>query len=152
MSVLLSRHSRVLSRHSRALRPSKIRVAIFGLLVTAMTAAGVVVAAPASAASCYDPGHYCHYSYVKVYDRSCPSGQYPTAHPTGATASYATYYGRSGSVMTWLVTIDAYYGSYQTATFARECRYNYPLNYLASSWGASVKVYFNPPYATYTAW
>jgi hypothetical protein len=131
---------------------SKGRGVVVGLLVSVLATAGVVAAAPASAAGCYDPGHYCHVSYVQVYDRACPSGQYPTARPTGTTANYATYQGRNGIVMTWLVQVDAYYGSYQTATFGRECRYNYPLNYLASSWGAQAKVYFNPAYATYTAW
>jgi hypothetical protein len=133
------------------LAASKARLLILGLLSSLLTVTGVVLAAPASAAGCYDPGHYCHYSYVKVYDRACPAGEYPTARPTGTTATYATYQGRSGIVMTWLVQVDAYYGSYQTATFARECRIK-ALGYLSSSVNASAKVYFNPPYATYTAW
>ena len=133
------------------LAASKVRLLILGVLSSLLTVTGVVVAAPASAASCYDPGHYCHYSYVKVNDRVCGSGEYPTARPTGTTATYATYQGRSGPVMTWLVQVDAYYGSYQTAYFARECRLK-TLGYLVSSWSAQANVYFNPPYATYTAW
>lgn len=128
---------------------TKARLLVIGLMSTFLSVAGVVLAPPASAipACSSAPLHYCHFVYVDVYGRACPSGQYASSHPTGTTATYSQYVGRGGiynSAMVWKVQIDLFYGLSKVATFGKDCVYNAPLNYRASTVGGQTTIYYDP--------